>query len=64
MTSNIQKTHVLLLKTVLNDPYELNNRVLHRKLLIKTFKEINQELKKDNRQFRIDFDNNGSDYFH
>ena len=47
-----------------NDPYELNNQILHRNFLIKTFEEINQELKKDNRQFRIDFDNNASDYFH
>ena len=47
-----------------NDPYELNNQILHRNFLIKTFQEINQELKKDNRQFRIDFDNNASDYFH
>ena len=64
MINNIQKTYVLLLRTLLNDPYELNNRILHRKFLIKTFEEINQELKKNNRQFRIDFDNNASDYFH
>ena len=64
MINNIQKTYVLLLRTLLNDPYELNNRILHRKFFIKTFEEINQELKKNNRQFRIDFDNNASDYFH
>ena len=46
-----------------NDPYELNNLILQRHFLIKTFKEINKELKKDNRQFRIDFDNNAYDYF-
>ena len=47
-----------------NDPYELNNKMLHRNFFIKIFEEINQELKKDNRQFRIDFDNSASDYFH
>ena len=64
MINNIQKTYVLLLRTLLNDPYELNNRILHRKFLIKTSEEINRVLKKDNRKFRIDFDNNASDYFH
>ena len=47
-----------------NDPYELNNKMLHKNFFIKIFEEINQELKKDNRQFRIDFDNSASDYFH
>ena len=47
-----------------NDPYELNNKMLHKIFFIKIFEEINQELKKDNRQFRIDFDNSASDYFH
>ena len=47
-----------------NDPYELNNQMLHRNFFIKIFEEINQELKKDNRQFRIDFDNSASHYFH
>ena len=47
-----------------NDPYELNNQMLHRNFFIKIFEEINQELKKNNRQFRIDFDNSASDYFH
>ena len=47
-----------------NDPYELNNKMLHRNFFIKIFEEINQELKKDNRQFRIDFDNSASHYFH
>ena len=47
-----------------NDPYELNNKMLHKNFFIKIFEEINQELKKDNTQFRIDFDNSASDYFH
>ena len=47
-----------------NDPYELNNKMLHRNFFIKIFEEINQELKKNNRQFRIDFDNSASHYFH
>ena len=47
-----------------NDPYELNNKMLHKNFFIKIFEEINQELKKDNRQFRIDFDNSASHYFH
>ena len=29
-----------------NDSYELNNLIIHRQLLIKTFEEINKELKK------------------
>ena len=29
-----------------NDPYELTNLIIHRHFLIKTFEEINQELKK------------------
>ena len=45
------------------DSYELDNLIIHRNLLIKTFEEINKELKKDNRQFRIDFDNNTYSYF-
>ena len=47
-----------------NDPYELNNKMLHKNFFIKIFEEINQELKKNNRQFRIDFDNSASHYFH
>ena len=47
-----------------NDPYQLNNKMLHKIFFIKIFEEINQELKKDNRQFRIDFDNSASHYFH
>ena len=43
-----------------NDPYEL---IIHRHLLIKTFEEINEELKKDNRQFRIDFDEDANKHF-
>ena len=46
-----------------NDLYELNNLIIHRHLLIKTFEEINKELKTDNRQFRIDFDDNAYKYF-
>ena len=38
-----------------NDPYELTKLIIHRHFLIKTFEEINQESKKDNRQFRIHF---------
>ena len=45
------------------DSYELDNLIIHRNLLIKTFEEINKELKKDNRQFRIDFNNNTYSYF-
>ena len=45
------------------DLYELNNLIIHRNLLIKTFEEINKELKRDNRQFRIDFNNNTYNYF-
>ena len=45
------------------DSYELDNLIIHRNLLIKTFEEINKELKKDNRQFRIDFNNNRYSYF-
>ena len=45
------------------DSYELDNLIIHRNLLIKTFEEINKELKKDNRQFRIDFNNNIYSYF-
>ena len=47
----------------LNVIYELENLILHRYFLIKRFEEINQELKKDNRQFRIDFDDNTYKYF-
>ena len=46
-----------------NDPYELTNLIIHRHLLIKTFEEINKELKQDNRQFRIAFDNDAYKYF-
>ena len=46
-----------------NDPEELNDLILHRHFLIKTFEEINQELKKDNREFRIDFDGDAYKYF-
>ena len=45
------------------DSYELDNLIIHRNLLIKTFEEINKELKKDNIQFRIDFNNNTYSYF-
>ena len=45
------------------DSYELDNLIIHRNLLIKTFEEINKELRKDNRQFRIDFNNNTYSYF-
>ena len=45
------------------DSYELDNLIIHRNLLIKTFEEINKELKRDNRQFRIDFNNNTYNYF-
>ena len=45
------------------DLYELNNLIIHRNLLIKTFEEINKELKRDNRKFRIDFNNNTYNYF-
>ena len=46
-----------------NDPYELTKLIIHRHFLIKTFEEINQESKKDNRQFRIHFDDNAYKYF-
>ena len=45
------------------DSYELNDLIIHRHLLIKTFEEINQQLKKDNRQFRTDFDVDAYKYF-
>ena len=45
------------------DSYELDNLIIHRNLLIKTFEEIKKELKKDNIQFRIDFNNNTYSYF-
>ena len=41
-----------------NDSYELDNLIIYRHLLIKTFEEISKELKKDNRQFSIDFNKN------
>ena len=46
-----------------NDLYELNNLIIHRHLLIKTFEEINKELKKDKRKFRLAFDEDASEYF-
>ena len=46
-----------------NDPYELTKLIIHRHFLIKTFEEINQESKKDNRQIRIHFDDNAYKYF-
>ena len=46
-----------------NDPYELTNLIIHRHLLIKTFEEINKELKQDNRQFRIAFDKDAIKFF-
>ena len=45
------------------DSYELDNLIIHRNLLIKTFEEIKKELKRDNRKFRIDFNNNTYNYF-
>ena len=47
-----------------NDSYELDNLIIYRHLLIKTFEEINKELKKDNRQFSIDYNNNIYNIFH
>ena len=47
-----------------NDSYELDNLIIYRHLLIKTFEEINKELKKDNRQFSIDYNNNIYNSFH
>ena len=37
--------------------------IIRRHFLIKTFEEINQELKKDNRPFRIGFDSDAYNYF-
>ena len=37
--------------------------IIHRHFLIKTFEEINQELKKDNRPFRTGFDSDAYNYF-
>ena len=45
------------------DSYELSVLIIHRHLLIKTFEEINKELKKDKRKFRLDFDEDASEYF-
>lgn len=39
-----------------NDPYKLENPIIHRHLLTKTIEEIRQQFEKDERQFRIDFD--------
>ena len=47
-----------------NDSYELDNLIIYRHLLIKIFEEINKELKKDNRQFSIDYNNNIYNSFH
>ena len=47
-----------------NDSYELHNLIIYRHLLIKTFEEINKELKKDNRLFSIDYNNNIYNIFH
>ena len=47
-----------------NDSYELDNLIIYRHLLIKTFEEISKELKKDNRQFSIDYNNNIYNIFH
>ena len=47
-----------------NDSYELDNLIIYRHLLIKTFEELNKELKKDNRQFSIDYNNNIYNSFH
>ena len=46
-----------------NDPYELKNPVIQRHLLIKTIGEINRQLKKDKRQFRINFDEDSHNLF-
>ena len=45
------------------DSYELNDLTIHGHLLIKTFEEINQQLKKHNGQFRTDFDVDAYKYF-
>ena len=45
------------------DSYELSVLIIHRHLLIKTFEEINKELKKDKRKFRLAFDEDASEYF-
>ena len=39
------------------------NPIIHRHFLMKTFEEINQELKKDNRPFRTGFDRDAYNYF-
>ena len=45
------------------DSFELINLIIHRHLLYKIFEGVNKVLRKDNRQFRIDFDGNVYDYF-
>ena len=45
------------------DSYEFSNLIIYRHLLIKTFEEINKELKKDKRKFRLAFDEDASEYF-
>ena len=46
-----------------NDLYELKNPIIQRHILIKTIEEINQQLKKDERQFTIDFDEDSHNFF-
>ena len=45
-----------------NDLYELKNPIIQRHILIKTIEEINQQLKKDERQFTIDFDEDSHNF--
>ena len=45
------------------DSYEFSDLIIYRHLLIKTFEEVNKELKKDKRKFRLGFDEDASEYF-
>ena len=45
------------------DSYEFSDLIIYRHLLIKTFQEINKELKKDKRKFRLGFDEDAYQYF-
>ena len=54
---------IIIKKYTFKETYKLKKRILSRHFLIRTIKEINKKLKKDNKKFQIDFNEDSYEYF-